>query len=141
MAALRAIENLLQKGDGGSLVTRAKQLARLERRLQACLDPTVAAHCRLANLRDGLLLVQVPSGAWAARLRYEQPRILSCLRRAGVPVERIEPLVLPPQGAPQPARRAHPISPTSRATLLSAAGAVTHPALSAALRRLAENRG
>ncbi len=41
------------------------------------VDPVLAEHCRAEMVRDGVLIVAVPSGAFAQRVADEAPSILA----------------------------------------------------------------
>lgn len=40
------------------------------------VDPVLAEHCRVEFIKDGVLIVSVPSGAFAQRIVAESPTIL-----------------------------------------------------------------
>ncbi len=40
------------------------------------VDPVLAEHCRIEFIKDGVLIVSVPSGAFAQRIVAESPTIL-----------------------------------------------------------------
>lgn len=65
----------------GSLVQRARQFKALETLIRSWLPPALAAQVNLANLRDGTLVLSVKAAAWATKLRYEVPNILSAARQ------------------------------------------------------------
>ncbi|MGA7836108.1 MAG: DUF721 domain-containing protein [Acidimicrobiales bacterium] len=41
------------------------------------VDPILAEHCQVELIKDGVLIVSVPSGAFAQQIRLESPSILS----------------------------------------------------------------
>lgn len=47
------------------------------------VDPVLAEHCRPEFIKSGVLVVSVPSGAFAERLRAEQASILAGLATLG----------------------------------------------------------
>src|SRR5690606_31820613 len=49
----------------GSVTAHARRLADAAQRLTDCLPAELAAHCRLAGLDDGRVVVAVDSPAWA----------------------------------------------------------------------------
>lgn len=79
------------------LMARARELQRLEKVVLDRLPQALQAHCRMANLREGTLVLQADSPVWGARLRYSVPNLLRELSRTGgMPrVKRIEILVRP----------------------------------------------
>ena len=66
------------------LDTLAGRLRRVDLRLidearrlwPAAAGPTLAAHCRVEMIKDGVLIVSVPSGAFAQRVTMDSPAIL-----------------------------------------------------------------
>ncbi len=69
-----------QSGQVERLLDKVVVLQQLNDQLQAFLEPSLAAHCQVANLRDGCLVIMADSAAWATRLRYDFPDLLSRLR-------------------------------------------------------------
>lgn len=72
--------------DGGQLqgmLSKIKQLQAIEGVLKHQLDPALALHCRVANFRNGTLVIEVDSAAWATQIRYLTPDLLSVLRSEG----------------------------------------------------------
>lgn len=59
---------------------RAVALLRLDRAVQALLPTPLQPFCRVANFRQGVLVLEVANASWLMRLRYEQSRLLSALR-------------------------------------------------------------
>ena len=59
---------------------RAVALLRLDRAVQALLPTPLQTFCRVANFRQGVLVLEVANASWLMRLRYEQSRLLSALR-------------------------------------------------------------
>jgi hypothetical protein len=85
-------------GRGGlaKLLARAEQLARLETLLDELVDPALARHVRVANVRDGRLILVTPVAPIATRLRLEAPRLLEGFREHGIEFfDRIETRVAP----------------------------------------------
>ena len=94
---------LAQSGqDSGlaGLLARAEQLARLDAMLVELLEPGLAPHVRVANVRDDCLVLVTPVAPIATRLRLLAPTLLEQFRARGVQAfHRIETTVapLPPQ--------------------------------------------
>ena len=102
----------------GGLLERASLLLRLEKRLGALLEPTLAAQCRVANLRQNRLILVVPGAAWATRLRMESPGLLETLRRSGLPdLAAIDVRVAPPREETPPVETTRALSPAARRAL------------------------
>lgn len=141
MSNTRTLSSLLTDPHGpyGSLIERSRLYHNLDTRLAAILGPELSSHCRIQNLREGCLQLQTDAPSWAARLRFELPRLLEQLRTipALQQLRDIRIRVVPPE-APRavPARRAK-LSRTAASILEHAADAVTDPELRDALRRLA----
>ncbi|XKM13856.1 DciA family protein [Orbaceae bacterium ac157xtp] len=49
------------------------------------LPNSLNGNCRVANYRQGVLIVEVSTASWMTRLRYEQERIISTLRKNKLP--------------------------------------------------------
>jgi len=64
----------------------AAYLARLQRKVEACLPANSRPAVHVANLRDGELVLHVESPALAARLKLSQNGLISDLQIAGEPV-------------------------------------------------------
>jgi hypothetical protein len=110
--------NLAEDSNLGSLLRHAGLLTQLQQLLAGALDPALAAHFQVANLRQNRLVLQASSPAWATRLRMQAADVLAILQRSGYPeldeVEvRVAPLTAPP--APQPGKK--PLSPAAEQAL------------------------
>lgn len=82
--ALRTSEVLSDPSSSlGSTLKHARLLLQLQRLLAESVDPSLAGHFQVANLRQNRLILLAPSAAWATRLRMEAPGLLHMLRRAG----------------------------------------------------------
>lgn len=80
----------------GALLLRARRLERLDQALERALDPRHAPHVRVANVRDGALILATPVAPIATRLRMEAPRLLEALRgQLPAEVSRLEVRVTP----------------------------------------------
>ncbi|SLM64603.1 MULTISPECIES: DUF721 domain-containing protein [Dickeya] len=64
---------------------RAVALLKLNRAVQSLLPAALHPFCRVANYRQGMLILETTSANWLMRLRYEQPTILSALRAQILP--------------------------------------------------------
>lgn len=78
------------------LLVRARHLDEMDQLLARELDERFAPHVRVANVRDGALILATPVAPIATRLKMESTRLLEVLQRA-YPSEfnRIEVLVTP----------------------------------------------
>lgn len=59
------------------VIGRVSQLRRLDGQLRQLLDPEIARHCQLANVRGNSAVFIVASTVWATRLRYQLPKLLA----------------------------------------------------------------
>ena len=55
-------------------------LEQISRFIATHLDPALSAQCRVANLRDGVLILSTTSPAWNHKLRFVTLDLLSVLR-------------------------------------------------------------
>lgn len=62
------------------IIRKTEHLNKLNRLVQSKLDPTLSAHCRVANLRDGILVLTTSSPAFGHLLRFKSIDLLSALR-------------------------------------------------------------
>jgi len=121
------------------LLERARKLQRLEQAVVGLLPQDVAAHCKVMNLKNEILVLAAPSSAWAARLRYAGPELVKqlqaqfALKLRAVQI-RIQPETLEIQLIKQPRLK---LSLASGSLLAQTAQTVNHPALREALYRLA----
>lgn len=138
----RPFGNLLFSQDNPyrRLVDRGRRLNALTARVRALLPPPQRDHCRVANVKDGELVVAVEGPAWAARVRFHTPQLLADLRRQGVPLRRVRVVVSPTPTSlpPGPATPARSLSQDSAQLLEHAADAINDEKLSVALRRLSQ---
>lgn len=140
MSKPRSVRSMLS-GSGGvqRLLDRAQRLAELEKRVLASLPSSLAPHCRVANLRSGVLVLLTDSAALNSKLRFLLPRLTSQLRSEPELAEltrielRVAPLASP--RASRPVQRT--LSDSSAELLRSSAEATTDPELRQALQRLA----
>ncbi|MCX8957568.1 DUF721 domain-containing protein [Erwinia psidii] len=85
----QSIENLFEategKGTLQSLQQRAIMLNKLNRAVQGVLPAPLHPWCRVANFRQGILVLETANASWMMRLRYEQSSLLSALRAQILP--------------------------------------------------------
>ena len=123
------------------LVRRARYLESVDDALQQLLGPSLAGHCRVANVTRDSLVLQTASAAWGSRLRYLAPGLLQQLskqlgwRQIKHAKVQVRPEAFPDQE--KPARRAH-LSRESATLLREVAENTEDPALRAALLRLSQ---
>lgn len=85
----QSIENLFEitegKGMLQSIQQRAIMLNKLNRAVQGVLPAQLHPWCRVANFRQGILVLETANASWMMRLRYEQSSLLSALRAQILP--------------------------------------------------------
>ncbi|MEA2080218.1 MAG: DUF721 domain-containing protein [Pseudomonadota bacterium] len=121
------------------LLERARKLQRLEQAVLGLLPEDVAAHCRVMNLKNKILVLAAPSSAWAARLRFAGPELVRQLNgQFALNLHTIQ-LRIQPQTSEKQSVRQHQLnlSMASGTLLAQTAQTVNHPALREALYRLA----
>lgn len=77
--------DLLENNASGQVRQRALALAKLNEQIKDLLPAQSAKHCRVANYRDGTLILECGSSSWATRLNYDRQMLLSALRREALP--------------------------------------------------------
>ncbi|WP_431223748.1 DUF721 domain-containing protein [Serratia sp. L9] len=73
------------KGPLHNVQQRAVALLKLNRAVQGLLPAQLHPWCRVANFRQGILVLETANASWMMRLRYEQPSLLSALRAQILP--------------------------------------------------------
>ena len=64
---------------------RATALLRLNHAVRGILPAQLHPWCRVANFRQGVLVIETANASWLMRLRYEQSTLLSALRAQILP--------------------------------------------------------
>lgn len=62
-------------------VHKLEQLSQINHVIANKLAPELHAHCQVANLRDGILILSTTSPTWNHKLRFGSADLLSALRR------------------------------------------------------------
>lgn len=66
----RSLQDHLSTAEGtAQFAAHAQRLLRLQRLLETALPPTLLGHARVANLRQGKLIIHAANSAVAAKLR------------------------------------------------------------------------
>ena len=135
----RLLQRYLGSGEAlARLQDHAARLMRLQAVLERGLPPPLVPLCRVANLKDGTLVIAARGGAAAARLKQMTPGLAEHFLQAGYPLQTIRVKVATPeQSAWRPPPPERHISPQAKAGL--ADFAATLPAdspLRASLERL-----
>lgn len=81
-----SVRQLMADSEGGfgRVLQRARSLEQLSRQVSGLLDPDMARHCQLANVRDGRMIFACSSPGCATRLRMQAPDLLEQLHAAGM---------------------------------------------------------
>jgi len=96
------------------ILAHARLLNRLDQILATALDPTLTAHCQVAEFRNQCLILVCSNAAFATRIRLISQPLLDSFREEGeLGIERIE-IRIAPVNRPRPEVR-------KRRTLSSAA--------------------
>ncbi|TQV89839.1 DUF721 domain-containing protein [Aliikangiella coralliicola] len=70
-------------GDVKSLLDQLAKIQTLNNTLQSKLNATLSKHCRVVNLRKNTLVIATDSAAWANKIRFQTPDLLSFFRESG----------------------------------------------------------
>jgi hypothetical protein len=98
------------------IVRKVEQLANLNRIIHQNLDPELATQCRVANIREGILIISTGSPALGHLLRFAKIELLETLRRhpEWCHLKAIEIQVQPPRIWPEKPTSAMPPRTLSR---------------------------
>lgn len=85
----QSIENFFDQAQDKSTLQyvqqRATALNKLNRAVKSILPAQLHPWCRVANFRQGILVIEIANASWLMRLRYEQSSLLSALRAQILP--------------------------------------------------------
>jgi hypothetical protein len=85
----QSLENLFDEAGAQSVLQnvqqRATALLRLNQAVRGILPAQLHPWCRVANFRQGVLVIETANASWLMRLRYEQSTLLSALRAQILP--------------------------------------------------------
>lgn len=70
-----------EKSNIQSLIDKVQKIATLDEIVKSELSSPLREHCRIANLRQGKLIIQADSPVWGSKLRFELTTLLSNLRK------------------------------------------------------------
>lgn len=115
----RLLQRYLGSGDAlARLQDHAARLRRLQGVLERALPPHLATACRVANIKDEVLVLAAQGGAVAVRLKHMLPSLQEHFLQAGYPLQGIKVKVATPQQSewrrPPPARH---ISASARSSI------------------------
>jgi len=138
------LEQLLNDGQFRRLCRHSQVLRTLQRHFGACCDKHRLQQCRVANFRNGILVIEVGSAAWRQRLNLLRVTLLSELRQQLPQLVTLEvvqnPAMVNAAGSRTSTERKRKISPQAAAHL-EALAATAPPGLQEKLRRLAALAG
>lgn len=141
----KSFTNLLHGvADLSQFVAKVEHLNQINKIVASKLDPILASNCRVANLRDGTLILATTSPAWNHKLRFSSLDILSQLRTdprwRGLKSIEIRVDYLPNTQSASPGLTKHPItiSKANAELIKQTADIVSNKKLSEALKRLSE---
>jgi hypothetical protein len=104
------------------VLSHARLLLQVQNLLTGSVDPSLANHFQVANLRQNRLILLAPTAAWSTRLRMETPNLLAILHRAGqAEIREIEIRVAPLIEPPAKTRKMKPLSEAATQALDSMA--------------------
>jgi len=131
----------LERGTLAGLLRHCRRLQTLEDRVRSLLAAPLGEHVRVANYRQGELVLHADSPAWQSRMRFVVPTLEQALRPSLDDLRRIRVTTRPPapvRRAPSPPSHHRTISPRSSAVLRALANSPgTDRRLAEALERLA----
>lgn len=141
MSPARTLSHLLRDANSpySQLVERSRLHRELQSHLESILGPDISGHFAIQNLREGILILRADASSWAARLRFELPKLLERLRTTQG-LQQLRDIQIrvatPEQPRSKPPRRAR-LSREAAGVLESAAAATQDQQLRDALLRLA----
>lgn len=71
---------LLQSGRLPDIAEKAELLIYLDQHVKQIVAGPVAEQLKVANFRQGVLVVETTSAAWAARINFQKPKLLTQLQ-------------------------------------------------------------
>lgn len=73
----KALQSLLTRRSLRQFHDFTERYGRWQQVLARCLNESQLTHCRVLNLRDSCLVIEVSSAAWATRVKLQQSRIIT----------------------------------------------------------------
>ena len=131
-------EHFLERDTSGSrLMAHARLLLKLARRFEAVAPPTFRHAARVANFKNGILILHVDSGAVAVKIRQMSQRLSTQMSTGNLECEGIEvKVVLRQYLRESPRPQVKPLSGQACATLRSRADSLPQGPLREALEKL-----
>jgi len=66
------------------VMKRVAAIQKIDQVFKTLIDQELANHCQVANYRNGQVIIEVESAAWATLLRFQLPTLLSEMRQQGL---------------------------------------------------------
>lgn len=135
---------LQSNSDLRNFVAKVEHLEQINQIIASKLEPSLANNCRVANLRDGTLILATTSPAWNHKLRFSSLDLLTALRAdprwSGLKSIEIRVDYLPntQSASPPEPRKRIPISKASVEIIKDAAKNISNHKLATALDRLSK---
>ena len=63
------------------IMRKIEYIQQLNKALHEVLTADLGEHCRVADIKENCLILQVDNGAWATQLRYASPQLLQALKK------------------------------------------------------------
>ena len=146
MSKQQSILNLVQQQTTTLLPNMAQKLTHLQRLnelWQKYIDMQLTKHTRVANWRDGRLIIEIDSASWATDIRYSLPELLRKLKteKELADLKFIEWYIQPQEAAAQKStsRKPAPLSTENSQLLIEAATHTPNEKLKRALLALANH--
>lgn len=77
---------LHQQGQLPSLAEKAELLLHLDHYVKQVITGPVTEHLKVANFRQGVLVIETTTAAWAARINFQKPKMLQQLQAETLPM-------------------------------------------------------
>ena len=123
-------------------VAKSQLLDSLTEKIQHFLSPPYQNQCRVANIREKTLVIQVLNPAIATRLRYALPQLKDNIRGLGLDIDEVTLIIKPESNAPvPPTREVQRPSHEARDTFRAAIKGIDDQNLQSALSNLASHLG
>jgi len=92
----KALHTLLTRRSLSQFHDFTERFRRWQQLLARCLHESQLSHCRVLNIRDGQLIIEVDSAAWATRIKLQQSRIITHFNQEATdPVRQLDVKVKP----------------------------------------------
>ncbi|QYJ85798.1 DciA family protein [Shewanella mesophila] len=77
---------LHQQGQLPSIAEKAELLLHLDHYVKQVMTGPVTEHLKVANFRQGVLVIETTTAAWAARINFQKPKMLQQLQVETLPM-------------------------------------------------------